>query len=605
MDSLPMTWNGLETERQRTQQETNLLGLINPTLAASLGAMQVNDAPSTEARTIDEQIVPGGEQEEEPDDEDVDIATDSEEGELDIPKPLPKVLTAAQMRKRERKQKVLSNGRGPVLHTISPPDVQPYGSHHDSSVTWTEDPEIICSYNWSSVADNKNTIFVPGGPSLWTPQKVPYVVPGDQGFHPTDYNYVRQPRDPFSAVFHAMAIMNPDYAFNDIDVLADRNNLRVLLEFVQGKTVGPLRLDLYMVFGTLVIVRREDGFWRRSNGTGYGFNFEKHFTTPTPDMTDAASHYRAIRYRMGPLNVVCRFEADAYVDTARDTLSESEAAAVAPPVPIEKDLMQRPQFAYRAPFQVLQKGHLVPGQQILELKTQVHKTGDDHQSFGSWHDQLWFGRTKHLYTGRYEAGTGKILFIKYEDATERVKRWEDKNQADLQKLVGLLLKLKGMLLKQKGPVRAAIFVREDPRGPATVHEMIDKRNIVQKQFFERHWMKHAKAKADRTHGGRGGMGPQATRGRGGVQVVGGRGRGQAGAQRGGYAQRGQAGPQMGQSHQPRGSGRQQTLGGQTNAATNPQPHVDRPRNQYGGGAAHRGRGNASRRGRGSAEQRGS
>jgi hypothetical protein len=206
-------------------------------LALSLQNRQANSVGSTQEPLNHQQVSLDEQQEEEPvdepDDDDVEIATDSEEGELDNSKPPPKVLTAAQRKKQKRKEKVLTDGRGPVLCTIAPSDVDPYPSHRESKVTWNDDPELLCSYNWSSVVDNKNTIFVPGGPSKWTPQTVPYNVPGDQGFHPTDYNYVRQPRDPFSAIFHAMAVMNPDYAFNNVDVLADRNNLRVLLEFVQ------------------------------------------------------------------------------------------------------------------------------------------------------------------------------------------------------------------------------------------------------------------------------------------------------------------------------------------------------------------------------------
>lgn len=594
-------------------------------MALSLQNRQANSVGSTQEPLNHQQVSLDEQQEEEPvdepDDDDVEIATDSEEGELDNSKPPPKVLTAAQRKKQKRKEKVLTDGRGPVLCTIAPSDVDPYPSHRESKVTWNDDPELLCSYNWSSVVDNKNTIFVPGGPSKWTPQTVPYNVPGDQGFHPTDYNYVRQPRDPFSAIFHAMAVMNPDYAFNNVDVLADRNNLRVLLEFVQGKTVGPFRLDLYTIFGTLVIVRREDGFWRRSNGTGCGHNFEKHFTTSTPDMDDATSHYRAIRYRMGPLNVVCRFEADAYVDTAPDTLSQSEVAAVVPSVPSGRDLMQRPKFTYNAPFKVLQKGHLVPGQQILELKTQVHKTGDDSQSFGSWHDQLWFGRTKHLYTGRYEAGTGKILFIKHEEITERMKRWEDKNQEDLQKLVALLTRLKETVMKQKGSVRGAILVREDSRGPATLYEMLDKRNIVRREFFERHWMKHTRPKTNAPHAGRGGAGQQRSRSsnrqdaRGGMAAQTTRGRGrapsanrrgdhQSDTQRGGPAHRGQPGLPRGQANQPRGPVRQQPSSGIANAPTNVQAHSDGPKTESRGGARQRGKGQASRRGRGGAEHGG-
>ena len=552
------------------------MSLINPTLAASLGgpyshAIQqaAEPAPHEEEHDDDDDAEEEEEEQEEEEYDDVDIATDYEEGEPDIPKPLFKVLTAAQKKKKQRKQRVLSKDRGAILHTISPADVQPY----ESSVTWDQDPELLCSYNWSSTIDNSNTLFVPGGPSKWTPQPIPYTVPGDTGFHPTDYNYVRQPRDPFSPVFHAMTLMNPDYAFNDIDVLADRNNLRVLLEFVQGKTVGPFRLDLYMIFGTLVIVRREDGFWRRSDGKSYGFNFEKHFTTSTPDMSDAASHYRAIRYRMGPLNVVCRFEADAYVASASDILSESEINLVAPSVSpsMEKDLMERPHFTYRAPFRVLQKGRLIPGHQILELKTQVEKPREDGQSLVSCQDQLWFGRTTHLYTGRYEAGTGKILYIKHEDATERVKRWEEKNQTDLQKLVGLLTMLKGILVRQQGPLRAAILVREDPRGPITLHEMLDKRNLVQRQFFERHWMKNHRPRPYAQRGGQ----------------YGGRGRG--GQQRQSHRPQREPSPVQRRCEDP-GHGR---------LYADAPPRSDVPRRGTGG---QRGKGRGSRRGRGATEQ---
>ena len=572
----------------------NLLSLINPTLAASLVGAQVQEAQTAEKSTPHED-----ELEEEEDDDDIEMATDSEEGELDIPKPLPKILTAAQKKKKERKERVLSKDRGEVLHTISPADVEA----NPSNVTWDTDPDIICSYNWSSAVDGSNTIFVPGGPQKWTPQDIPYNVPGDAGFHPTDYNYVRQPRDPFSAVFHAMTLMNSNYAFNNVDILADRNNLRVLLEFVQGKTVGPFRLDLYMVFGTLVIVRREDGFWRRSDGKSYGFNFEKHFTTTSPDLSDATSHYRAIRYRMGPLNVICRFEADAYVDTASDILTDSEADAVIPPVPTEPDLMQRPQFSYRAPFRVLQKGHLVPGHQLLELKTQVEKPREEGQSLVSCQDQLWFGRTTHLYTGRYEPGTGKILYIKKEDARERVKRWEIKNQEDLRKLVGLLIMLKGMLMKQPGPIRAGILVREDPRGPVKLHEMLEKRNVVQRQFFERHWMRNARPRGPAQGGGRGGV-HQAARDapqvRGGTH--GGRGGGVDGHRSHAGAPRGYAGPRTGDSYRPRSPVRTRHTDpnhGRLNTDAHARPHQDAPR---GGAGRHRGRGNASRRGRGGAEQ---
>ncbi|KAF1928301.1 uncharacterized protein M421DRAFT_101136 [Didymella exigua CBS 183.55] len=504
------------------------------------------------------------------DDDDVDIATESEEGELDIPKPLPKVLTLAQKRKKERKDKVLSKRRGPVLREILSPDLEPC----KQEVTWNEDPEVICSYNWSSTVDGTNTIYVPGTPTRWTPQDMPYNVRGDAGFHPTDYNYVRQPADPFSAVFNAMTLSNPDLSLKDCDILADRNNLRVLLEVVQGKTVGPFRLDLYVIFNTLIIVRREDGFWRRSDGKSYGFNFEKHFTTPTPDMRDATSHYRAIRYRMGPLRVVCRFEADAYVAIASNVPSES-GAAVVPPVPTEPDLMTRPQFSYRAPFKVLQKGVFVPGNQLLELKTQVERPREEGQSNVACLDQLWFGRTTHLYTGRYESGTGKILYIKKEDATERIKNWEERHQDALRKLVGLLAMLRGICKEQEGPTKAVILVREDPRGPLVVHKMQDRRKIVQREFFERHWLAHNRPKRATSR--------ERNLAKGGMR--GGRGSGLLAGHRGGYTPRG-------------GATDSDPNNGRLNAEPQPGPRHEASRGAPRVESSHRGRGSAPGSGRG-------
>ena len=123
-----------------------------------------------------------------------------------------------------------------------------------------------------------------------------------------------------------------------------------------------------------------------------------------------------------------------------------------------------------------------------------------------------------------------------------MKRWEDRNQEDLQKLVALLTRLKNIVMNQKGSVRGAILVREDPRGPAILYEMLDKRNIVRREFFE--------------------------------------------------------------SNQPRGPVRQHPSGGFANAPASPQAHPDGPKTESKGGARQRGRGHGSKRGRGGAEQGG-
>jgi hypothetical protein len=347
-----------------------------------------------------------------------------------------------------------------------------------------------------------------------------------------------------------MSLMNPDYQFTDIDVLADRNNLRVLLEFVSGKANGPFRLDLYSIFNTLVIVRNEGRWWKFSDGKSYGFNFERFFTQPAPGMDDATSHYRAIRYPLGPLNVVVRFEADAFDDGVPDELTQSEQQAVA------GGLAQRPSFKYSAPINVQQRGHVVPTSQMVELKTQTHR---DEYSPVACQDQLWFGRTSLLYTAPYERGTGVVRRIDIEDATKRVKKWEERNQENLRKLAGLLGLLKAIMKKERRPNRAVVLVREDKSGPLTVRSMESMGRAVGREAFMRHWKRENSGRGGGFRGGRGN--PTVSRGHGEFGGARGhhalsRGQGEFGAMRGLHAaSRGQSNFDHGRSHHTASRGR--------------------------------------------------
>ncbi|OAL04346.1 hypothetical protein IQ06DRAFT_214112 [Phaeosphaeriaceae sp. SRC1lsM3a] len=455
----------------------------------------------------------------------------------------PPQLTAKQKKKKQTFERSVARDAGEVLQTIEPSAVEPVVEN----VTWDQDPELLCSYNWQDTTDDTNTIFVPGAPAKWSPPDLPHILEPDSGFQYADYNYARQPRFPYEPMFRALSLMNPSYDFTPIDVLCDRNNLRVLLEFVSGKANGPFRLDLHLISSTLVIVRNESKWWKFANGQSYGANFERFFTRPAKGMEDSTNHYRAIRYPLGPLNVVVRFEADAYDDGAEtsDMLTLSEAEAVS------GGSMSRPTFRYSAPIRVLQKGVIVPNAQMVELKTQAWK---EEQSRVACQDQLWFGRTSLLYTGPYTSGTGEVKKIKYEDATARVKKWEENQQLNLRKLAGLLRLLKNMMQAEKRPNRAVVLVREHKAGPLSVRSMESMNRAIGAEAFNRHWRREAQTSSrGRGRGGRGYQSfPQLGRGDHG----GARGRGhvtyQFGAARGGQAS--SVGARGGQAAQSSGRG---------------------------------------------------
>ncbi|CAE7185923.1 hypothetical protein P3342_008454 [Pyrenophora teres f. teres] len=463
--------------------------------------------------------------------EDEDIEFDEDlvlaEDEISEPKAVEDVVDVARAEKLAKKvqrfNQVIARDAGDIVKTIDLNTIQPV----QETVSWDQDPELLCCYNWQA-STTTNTIFVPGEPAKWSPRPLPYSLERDSGYSFADYNYVRRPRDPYSPMFAALRVMRPGYTFNDIDVLADRNNLRVLLEFAQGKTKGPLRLNLYLVHNTLVIVRKESRWWKRGNSDSYGLNFEKHFTRTPEDMQDATSHYRAIRYRMGPLNVVCRFEADAYDDgIMSDELPASEAEIAS------GGLANLPRFNYPAPITVLQKGHMIPTAQLVELKTQCHKPLNP--TLVACQDQLWFGRTPLLITAPYSKDTGTVTRITRELAMERIKTWEEKNEESLRKLVTLLREFRNVLRQQPRERRSLVLVRETKGGPLVLRTMLENASGVDGGARREYWPMRG--------GGGGGGGGGGMRGRGGAPV----GRGQFGdargrgdiVQRGGFAQRGQ------------------------------------------------------------------
>ena len=438
-------------------------------------------------------------------------------------------------KKMQRFNQTIARDAGEVVKTISLDTIQPV----QETVSWDQNPELLCCYNWQASTDGKNTIFVPGEPAKWHPRPLPYSLERDSGYSFADYNYARRPKNPYSPMFAALRVMRPGYTFNDIDVLADRNNLRTLLEFTQGKPNGPLRLNLFLINNTLIIVRKESKWCKRDNSGSYGLNFEKHFTRTPEDMEDATSHYRAIRYHMGPLNVVCRFEADAYDDgIVSDELSESEAEIAS------GGLANLPRFTWSGPITVLQKGHMVPTAQLVELKTQAHKPLNP--TLVACQDQLWFGRTPLLITAPYEKDTGTITRIKRELARDRVRLWEDKNEEPLRKLVALLSELRNVLRQQPQNRRALVLVRDTKTGPLVLRTMLESSFAVDSQVRFEYWPMRGGMRgrggggAPRGRGyfgearGRGDFGPRGGFGQR-AQFVGGRGRGDFGSAGGGRA----------------------------------------------------------------------
>ncbi|MAD86625.1 MAG: hypothetical protein CL912_27025, partial [Deltaproteobacteria bacterium] len=185
--------------------------------------------------------------------------------------------------------------------------------------------ESLASYSWKDT--EHPTIYVPGSslpagvqivgvnktpgtPPKFTPPLLPIQLQRDSLTH-------SKPRSPAAAVdplFEALLHQHPDFNMSSIQVVSDRNSLRNLLSFA-SKGPGKWRIDVDMIDNTMFINQWEE--FRLSmiighQDSGFGHAFEGCITTRESGM-DAIHHERIVRYELGGLECLVRFEADAYL----------------------------------------------------------------------------------------------------------------------------------------------------------------------------------------------------------------------------------------------------------------------------------------------------
>ncbi|KAK2054167.1 hypothetical protein LY76DRAFT_523053, partial [Colletotrichum caudatum] len=241
----------------------------------------------------------------------------------------------------------------------------------------------------------------------------------------------RVPEYPFAPLFRATASMNPSFRFDDVDILVNRNSLRKLLDFSAGRRQDNFRVNLHLVHQTLVIERCERTARELISGSkssGWGRNFERMFTAYPPGLKESTAHHRALRYQLGDLSCVVRFEVDACYEQmggssgpkslegamGRLAVEDGPGGAAAPQPPTQPPMAQAT---------------------AAEIKTATKP-----KSPSAYMPQLWFGRTPWLIIGQHAKGTFEKL--KITDTAALFTSWEESHQADLRKLITVLARLR-------------------------------------------------------------------------------------------------------------------------------------------------------------------
>ncbi|KAI4955366.1 hypothetical protein J4E91_001226 [Alternaria rosae] len=349
--------------------------------------------------------------------------------------------------------------------------------------------ETLCSYNWQF----DGSIYVPGAPPRWNPPPLPTTLAQDSGRHFVDQNASRVPKYPFEPVFAALAVMGPNVVLDQVHIIANRNSLRKLLDFSAGRKLDTFCMGLHMVGETLIISRKERNAQQMIHGSpnaGYGHNFEKTFTMPDHEMGNSSSHHRVIRYHIGPLDCVVRFEVDAYYDDPDVALDSKFRQPVDEPVGIASAAMAQLNIAGLPPTQtnprktpadkptvVVEKGVFINPSKLAEIKAK--KIARLTEAL----PQLWFGRTPYFMNGNHDKGTVHSVNISH--AEKEYPRWEEANQDRLRKMVSLLADLRDGVARTKE--RAAVLVYDEKGGPLKVYAMKQNHGVLPSENIAKHW----------------------------------------------------------------------------------------------------------------------
>ncbi|KAL3482060.1 glycosyl hydrolases family 2, TIM barrel domain-containing protein [Aspergillus californicus] len=202
-----------------------------------------------------------------------------------------------------------------------------------------------------------------------------------------------------------------------IDLVTDRRNLRLLLGFVDNNK-KPFLINLETVESTLLFSTWSPKNFNFVQGfAGYGHEYEKSSTRKPHHIRNSIIHNRIIRYTLGTVRLILRFEVDACMPSS---IKNNRTRSIQTPTGIT----------------VISTGDAVASSRIVEIKTgRAGKQLNNSKTLS----QMWFSQTPILCTGHY-CSDGNFMppTVTNVEKNGKLARWEVMNQDSIRKLIRVL-----------------------------------------------------------------------------------------------------------------------------------------------------------------------
>ncbi|KAH1353858.1 hypothetical protein KXW65_002235 [Aspergillus fumigatus] len=332
--------------------------------------------------------------------------------------------------------------QGEVLATIYPIDLQAEKQGITAQIT---DSQCLTSYNW--LGGGEPHILIPGEPPKWTPPSNPTRLAEDSGLYFRDQNAARYPSYPMEPMVQAILARKPDFLLRDTDIVACGSTLGNLLRFVRGED-KTFRILVEVIGRTVFFMRRENAHDEViPNVYGYGHAFPEAYTTWSADVKGSESHQRVMKYDFAGMSCLVRFEADGYLPSVAQ--NSSGRSSEGDPAEAAEDLLSSlenvaisnlPEGGLKNPetLKISARGECISQSAIFDLKTRSFRKKDE-DTLGQELPRLWIAQVPYFILAHHKAGL--FIDIQVVDVRERVKRWEEDQEATLARFAELLKKI--------------------------------------------------------------------------------------------------------------------------------------------------------------------
>ena len=231
----------------------------------------------------------------------------------------------------------------------------------------------------------------------------------------------------------------------DLQLFACGSTLGNLLRFCRNSYDSPFRMLVNVIGNVVHLVRRENSPTDTIPDVyGYGHTFPDAYTSWDSDVRQSTSHQRVIRYKLGDIDALIRFEVDGYLPqsegfsppgTQNEKLDPEDLASLLGGLAVASGSGGNVSKGSR--LSVENGGKTIPQSRVFDLKTRsLQKKREINFIFDQEIPRLWLRQMPNFVLAFHKRGV--FNDVEVHEVNRKLVDWERDHQFSIRSLVKLL-----------------------------------------------------------------------------------------------------------------------------------------------------------------------